>query len=178
MQKSTDRNSDLSSVPPVSTSVDGFVLSQAESPSQIAQARELFLEYQKALGISLCFQGFEQEVAGLPGGYAPPSGRLRLGVYQGALAGCVALHALEPTIGEMKRLYLRPAFRGKGLGQAMVDAIVMEARTIGYRRLRLDTIEPLMKSAVAMYRRMGFREIPQYCANPVEGALYMELDLD
>ena len=77
----------------------------------------------------------------------------------------------------MKRLYLRPAFRGKGLGQAMVDAIVAEARTIGYRRLRLDTIEPLMKSAVAMYRRMGFREIAPYCANPVEGALYMELDL-
>jgi ribosomal protein S18 acetylase RimI-like enzyme len=177
MENSIHRNSDLTPVPLAPSAVDGFVLSQAESPSQIAQARELFLEYEKALGISLCFQGFEQELAGLPGGYAPPSGRLLLGTYQGALAGCVALHSLEPAIGEMKRLYLRPAFRGKGLGQAMVDAIVGEAGTIGYRCLRLDTIEPLMKSAVAMYRRMGFREIAAYCANPVEGALYMELNL-
>jgi putative acetyltransferase len=177
MQNPVERALGSTSVPRVPTVVKGFVLSQTESPSQIAQARELFLEYEKALGISLCFQGFEQELAGLPGGYAPPSGRLLLGVYEGAIAGCVALHALEPAIGEMKRLYLRPTFRGKGLGQAMVDAIVKEARTIGYRRLRLDTIEPLMKSAVAMYRRMGFREIAPYCANPVEGALYMELDL-
>src|SRR5215468_9100931 len=154
-----------------------FVLRQAETASQIAQARELFLEYEKALGISLCFQGFDKELAGLPGKYAPPSGRLLLATYGGALAGCVAIHALEPGIGEMKRLFLRPAFRGKGLGQAMVDAIVAEARAIGYQRLRLDTIEPLMKSAVAMYRRMGFREIPPYCANPCEGALYMELEL-
>jgi len=155
----------------------GFVLRQAETAAELAQARELFLEYEKALGISLCFQGFDQELAGLPGQYAPPSGRLLLGTYAGALAGSVALHALAPAIGEMKRLYLRPAFRGKGLGQAMVDAIVAEARAIGYRRLRLDTIEPLMKSAVAMYRRMGFREIAPYCANPWEGALYMELEL-
>jgi len=177
MPNPVEKNVGSTSVPPVRSVVEGFVLSQAESPSQIAQARELFLEYEKALGISLCFQGFEQELAGLPGGYAPPAGRLLLGLYHGELSGCVALHALEPEIGEMKRLYLRPAFRGKGLGQTMVDAIVEEARTIGYRRLRLDTIEPLMKSAVAMYRRMGFREIAPYCANPVEGALYMELDL-
>jgi putative acetyltransferase len=155
----------------------GFVLRQAETAAEIAHARELFLEYEKALGVSLCFQGFDKELSGLPGKYAPPSGRLLLGMYAGALAGCVALHALEPEIGEMKRLYLRAAFRGKGLGQAMVDAVVGEARAIGYRRLRLDTIEPLMKSAVAMYRRMGFREIAPYCANPCEGALYMELEL-
>lgn len=177
MQDRVEKNSGSISVPPVRSVVEGFVLLQVESQSQIAQARELFVEYEKALGISLCFQGFEQELAGLPGGYAPPSGRLLLGVYQGALAGCVALHALEPTIGEMKRLYLRQAFRGKGLGQAMVEAIMTEARAIGYRRLRLDTIEPMMKSAVAMYRRMGFREIAPYRANPLEGALYMELDL-
>ena len=154
-----------------------WVLRQAETPSEITQVRELFLEYEKALGIRLCFQGFDKELAGLPGQYAPPSGRLLLGVYAGALAGCVALHALDAEIGEMKRLYLRPAFRGKGLGQAMVDAVVAEARAIGYGRLRLDTIEPLMKNAVSMYRRMGFREIAPYCANPCEGALYMELDL-
>jgi putative acetyltransferase len=155
----------------------GLVVRQAETTSEIAQARELFLEYEKALGISLCFQGFDNELAGLPGKYAPPSGRLLLCLYAGALAGCVALHALDAEIGEMKRLYLRPAFRGKGLGQAMVDAIVAEARAIGYRRLRLDTIAPRMKNAVSLYRRMGFREIAPYCANPCQGALYMELEI-
>jgi ribosomal protein S18 acetylase RimI-like enzyme len=155
----------------------GLVVRQAETTSEIAQARELFLEYEKALGISLCFQGFDDELAGLPGKYAPPSGRLLLCVYAGALAGCVALHGLDAEIGEMKRLYLRPAFRGKGLGQAMVDAIVAEARAIGYRRLRLDTIAPRMKNAVSLYRRMGFREIAPYCANPCQGALYMELEI-
>lgn len=167
----------LSSGSSVRPAPQGWVLRQAETPSEIEQVRELFLEYEQALGISLCFQGFDNELASLPGKYAPPSGRLLLGVYAGALAGCVALHALDPKIGEMKRLYLRPAFRGKGLGQAMVDAVVAESRAIGYRRLRLDTIEPLMKDAVSMYRRMGFREIAPYCANPCQGALYMELDI-
>jgi ribosomal protein S18 acetylase RimI-like enzyme len=162
---------------PATYPTEGFAVKQAETAAEIAQARELFLEYEKALGISLCFQGFDKELAGLPGKYAPPSGRLLLGMYAGALAGCAALHALAPEVGEMKRLYLRPAFRGRGLGQTMVDAIIAEARAMGYRRLRLDTIEPLMKSAVAMYRRMGFREIAPYCTNPCEGALYMELDL-
>jgi putative acetyltransferase len=167
-----------SGVPSANSAPADFSLRQAKTAAEILQARELFLEYEKALGVSLCFQGFEKELAGLPGKYAPPSGRLLLATYAGALAGCVALHGLDPEIGEMKRLYLRPAFRGKGLGQAMVDAVVTESRAIGYRQLRLDTIEPQMKSAVAMYRRMGFREIPPYCSNPCEGALYMELKLD
>ncbi len=174
MSNSADKNSVTSTVPSV---VQGLVFSQVESPAQIAQARELFLEYQKALGISLCFQNFDRELADLPGDYTPPSGRLLLGHFEGQLAGCVALHSLEPGICEMKRLYLRPAFRGKGLGRIMVDAIVSEARRIGYHRLRLDTIEPLMKDAVRTYRKMGFREIAPYCANPCEGALYMELVL-
>jgi GNAT superfamily N-acetyltransferase len=157
--------------------VQGSVFSQVESQLQIEQARELFLEYEKALGISLCFQNFGKELADLPGGYAPPSGRLLLANFNGQLAGCVALHSLEPGICEMKRLYLRPAFRGKGLGRIMVETIIREARDIGYHRLRLDTIEPLMKDAVRTYRKMGFREIAPYCANPCEGALYMELDL-
>jgi GNAT superfamily N-acetyltransferase len=164
-------------VPSVSSAVQGFAFSQVESPAQIAQARELFLEYETALGISLCFQNFDQELANLPGDYAPPSGRLLLGHFEGQLAGCVALHSLESGICEMKRLYLRPAFRGKGLGSIMVDTIVSEARRIGYHRLRLDTIEPLMKDAVRTYRKMGFREIAPYRSNPCEGALYMELDL-
>jgi putative acetyltransferase len=150
---------------------------QAESHAQIAQARELFLEYAESLGFSLCFQNFDQELAGLPGDYAPPDGRLLLAEYDGQLAGCVALHKLEPDTCEMKRLYLRAKFRGKGLGRALAETIIAEARAIGYRRMRLDTVEPVMKDAVAMYRRLGFNEIPPYRANPIEGALYMELQL-
>jgi putative acetyltransferase len=155
----------------------GRAFVQAESPLQIAQARELFLEYAQSLGFSLCFQNFDQELAGLPGDYAPPSGRLLLAEVEGQLAGCVALHKLGNQICEMKRLYLRPEFRGKGAGRALADAIVAEARSIGYERIRLDTVEPVMKDAVAMYRRIGFQEIAPYCENPMPGALYMELIL-
>jgi len=155
----------------------GFALSQAESSAQIAQVRELFLEYAKSLGFSLCFQSFDQELAGLPGDYAPPDGRLLLAEYEGQLAGCVALHKISADICEMKRLYLRPAFRGKGLGRILAERIVRDAQEIGYQRLRLDTVEPVMKDAVAMYRRLGFKEIAPYRANPMAGTLYMELDL-
>ncbi len=154
-----------------------IIFSQAESHTQIAQARELFLEYEQSLGFSLCFQNFDKELAGLPGGYAPPDGRLLLAEYEGQLAGCVALHKLEDSICEMKRLYLRPKFRGKGLGRALADRIIKEARGIGYERMRLDTVEPVMKDAIAMYRKLGFREIAPYCPNPIAGALYMELYL-
>ncbi len=169
---SLSRDSSVSSVPSV---LKAFSLSQAESPAQIAQTRELFLEYAESLGFSLCFQNFDKELASLPGDYAPPEGRLLLAEYQGQLAGCVALHKLEGDICEMKRLYLRPQFRGKGLGRVLADRIIGEARQIGYHRMRLDTVEPVMKDAVAMYRRIGFREIAPYCANPIAGALYMEL---
>jgi GNAT superfamily N-acetyltransferase len=153
----------------------GLSFTQAVSPTQIAQARELFLEYAQSLGFSLCFQNFDKELAGLPGDYAPPAGRLLLAEYEGQLAGCIALHKLEDAVSEMKRLYLRPQFRGKGLGRALANRIIAEARQIGYQRMRLDTVEPVMKDAVAMYRKLGFREIPAYCANPIAGALYMEL---
>jgi putative acetyltransferase len=172
--KSEVNSSRVSSVSPV---VKGFSFAQAESPAQIAQARELFLEYAKSLGFSLCFQNFDKELANLPGDYSPPDGRLPLVEYDGHLAGCVALHKLEESICEMKRLYLRPAFRGKGLGRAIADRIIEEARQMGYQRMRLDTVEPVMKDAVAMYRRIGFREIAPYCTNPIAGALYMELAL-
>ena len=152
-------------------------ITQAQSPAQITQVRELFLEYAQSLGFSLCFQSFDQELAGLPGDYAPPDGRLLLMEYEGQPAGCVALHKLEAGICEMKRLYVRPAFRGKGLGRILAESILNEARAIGYDRLRLDTVEPVMKNAVAMYRLLGFREIAPYRANPIAGALYMELDL-
>jgi GNAT superfamily N-acetyltransferase len=150
---------------------------QAESPAQIASARELFLEYAKSLGFSLCFQNFDQELAGLPGHYAPPDGRLLLTEYESQLVGCVALHKLEDGICEMKRLYLRPQFRGKGLGRALAERIIAEARAIRYRRMRLDTVGPVMKDALAMYRKMGFREIAPYCENPMAGTFYMELQL-
>jgi ribosomal protein S18 acetylase RimI-like enzyme len=157
--------------------VSGFSFVQAESPDQIAQARELFLEYAQSLGFSLCFQNFDQELANLPGGYAPPEGRLLIAESKGQAAGCVALHKLAPGICEMKRLYLRPLFRGKGLGRALADRIIAEARQLRYQRMRLDTVEPVMKDAVAMYRKIGFQEIAPYCQNPIPGALYMELVL-
>ena len=166
-----------SSVSPVSSVLKNFAFAQAESSAQIAQARELFLEYAHSLGFSLCFQNFDKELAGLPGDYYPPEGRLLLAECDGQLAGCVALHQIEPGICEMKRLYLRPQFRGKGLGRALADQIIAEARQIGYRHMRLDTVEPVMNDAVAMYRKLGFRQIAPYRANPIAGAMYMELQL-
>ena len=160
------------SVPPV---VRALSFAQAERPHQITQARELFLEYASSLGFSLCFQNFDKELAALPGDYVPPTGRLLLAEYEGQVAGCVALHKLADGTCEMKRLYLRPQFRGKGLGRTLADRIIAEARSIGYQRMRLDTVEPVMKDAVVMYRRLGFREIAPYCDNPIAGALYMEL---
>ncbi|PYX18754.1 MAG: GNAT family N-acetyltransferase [Acidobacteria bacterium] len=154
-----------------------MTIAPAKTPAQIAQVRELFLEYASSLGFSLCFQNFDQELAGLPGDYAPPDGRLMLALYEGELAGCVALHKLDSEICEMKRLYLRPKFRGKGLGPVLAENIIGEARRIGYRRMRLDTVEPVMKDAVAMYRRLGFKEIAPYRPNPMPGTLYMELEL-
>lgn len=163
-----------SSVPSVSSVVKVF---PAESPTHISQARELFLEYAQSLGFSLCFQDFDKELADLPGKYASPEGRLLLAEFSSEIAGCVALRKLDDAICEMKRLYVRPQFRGKGLGHMLTERIIAEARQIGYARMRLDTVEPVMKDAVAMYRKLGFREIAPYCDNPITGALYMELQL-
>jgi len=162
---------------PATFEVKVLTFAQTESPEQIAQARELFLEYAQSLGFSLCFQNFDKELAEIPGDYAPPAGRLLLAECKGEVAGCVALHKLDPSICEMKRLYLRPGFRGHGLGRVLAERIIAEARQIGYQRMRLDTVEPVMKDAVAMYRKLGFREIAPYCANPMAGAIYMELEL-
>jgi putative acetyltransferase len=150
---------------------------QVQSDSQIEQVRQLFLEYARSLGFSLCFQNFDQELANLPGDYSPPHGKLLLAEFEGELAGCVALHKLENEICEMKRLYLRPQFRGKGLGRALATRIIAEARDLGYSRLRLDTVESAMQDAVAMYLKLGFRKIDPYCENPMPSALYMELVL-
>lgn len=150
---------------------------QAESPRHITQARELFLEYAKSLGFSLCFQSFDKELGDLPGKYAPPDGRLLLAECDSQTAGCVALRKLDECVCEMKRLYLRPQFRGQGLGRRLAERIIAEASQTGYTCMRLDTVEPVMRDAVAMYRRFGFREISPYCENPIAGALYMELRL-
>lgn len=150
---------------------------QAFSPHHIEQARTLFLEYADSLGFSLCFQGFEDELKNLPGAYSPPPGRLLLASQNGIPAGCVALRPLESNICEMKRLYVRPEYRGKRVGRMLVDRIIAEARLIGYESMRLDTVASTMKDAIALYRRRGFNEIPPYRDNPIAGALYLELVL-
>jgi ribosomal protein S18 acetylase RimI-like enzyme len=149
----------------------------AETDEHIAIARELFLEYADSLGFSLCFQNFEQELAGLPGRYAAPAGRLLLALDDGQAAGCAALQSIDEETCEMKRLYVRPAFRGRGIGRTLAQAVIAEAREIGYTAMRLDTIPSKMAEAVVLYERLGFREIPPYRENPFPEALYMELAL-
>lgn len=152
-------------------------LIQATTSEDIQQARQLFEEYAAALGISLCFQNFDKELAQLPGGYAPPSGRLFLAIEGDEVLGCVALRKLGEGVAEMKRLYVRPAFRGRGLGRALTEALIAEALLIGYASLRLDTLPGKMDQAIAMYRSLGFQEIAPYYKNPVDGATFMELVL-
>ena len=142
----------------------------------VLKVRSLFEEYAETLGIDLCFQDLQEELATLPGSYAPPDGRLLLAFHNDELAGCVALRPLEPGICEMKRLYVRPPFRSLGLGKMLAEQIVSEARMAGYRYMRLDTL-PSMAAAITLYRRLGFREIAPYCVNPIEGALFLELQL-
>lgn len=152
-------------------------LVQAQTPDRIDVARQLFREYSAWLQVDLCFQSFEKELAELPGSYAPPDGRLLLGYRNDELAGCVALRKIGEGVCEMKRLFLRDQFRGQGLGRKLIEAIISEAKEMGYQRMRLDTLPPKMNDAIALYRSYGFREIDSYYDNPVPGAIFMELDL-
>ena len=162
----------------------------ADNPVRLQAVRELFKEYAASLNFNLCFQSFEEELARLPGEYAPWSGVLLLGLVDDQAAGCVALHRLEGEMAgahgelfggsdvcEMKRLFVRPEFRGCGLGRELLDSVLRCAAAIGYRRMRLDTIPTQMGRAVDMYRKLGFVEIAPYRANPIAGAKYVELDL-
>src|SRR5215467_1113454 len=149
----------------------------ANTQQDISRARTLFEEYAESLGISLCFQNFDQELKNLPGKYAPPDGLLLLGTENDDLAGCIALRKLSPKVCEMKRLFVRPNYRSHGLGRILVETIIDEARKLGYTHMRLDTLPGLMDKAIALYRSFGFIEIGPYCENPVEGAKFMELEL-
>ena len=150
---------------------------QAETPADLEHVRELFSEYVEWLGINLCFQNYEKELAGLPGDYAPPTGRLLIAGEDQEVAGCIALRSLGDGVCEMKRLFVRPAFRGSGLGLTLVELVLDEARKIGYERIRLDTLPGKMDRAIAMYRALGFKDIDPYYHNPVTGAAFMELVL-
>jgi ribosomal protein S18 acetylase RimI-like enzyme len=149
-------------------------LRRAATPEDVDAARALFRAYAGGLGFGLEFQDFEAELAALPGAYAEPEGCILLAEEGGETAGCVALRP-EGTEGacEMKRLYVAPAFRGRGLGRLLAEAILQEAKGRGYRRMRLDTV-PGMGAAIAVYRALGFTEIPPYRYNPIPGALFFE----
>ena len=138
--------------------------------------RAMLREYEAEIGVDLCFQSFAAELASLPGDYASPRGRLLLAYANGALAGCVALKPVDEATCEMKRLYVRPAHRASGLGRDLVTRVIAEARALGFREMRLDTL-PSMQQAQRMYERFGFRDIPPYRPNPVPGTRYMGLAL-
>jgi ribosomal protein S18 acetylase RimI-like enzyme len=155
----------------------GLTIRMLTSPEDMGPVRVLFREYAASLGFDLCFQDFEQELADLPGRYAPPSGCLLLATLGDEPAGCVALKPLADGVCEMKRLYVRGQHRGTGLGRTLAEQIIGRARRLGYRAIRQDTVPSVMGSAVALYRSLGFRDIPGYCFNPILGALFMELRL-
>jgi ribosomal protein S18 acetylase RimI-like enzyme len=147
---------------------------QAETSEQIEQVRKLFREYEAWLGLDLCFQGFEAELANLPGKYAAPDGRLFLAYVDKNIAGCIALRKLEEDVCEMKRLYVREAFRGFGLGKILIEKLIAEARVAGYKKMRLDTLPDKMAKAVKLYESHGFYQIAPYYHNPYGETYFME----
>ena len=150
---------------------------EAISPGEIAEIRRLFRAYAEWLDVDLCFQGFEAELAGLPGKYASPHGRLLLARVGGEVSGCVAVRPLEGDICEMKRLWVEPSFLGLGLGRKLAEAIVIAGRELGYASMRLDTMPDRLKAAGHIYETLGFKEIPDYYHNPLDGVVMYELKL-
>ena len=147
------------------------------TPEQIETVRSLFVEYQQWLNFSLCFQGFDQELASLPGKYASPNGRIYCADVDHAIAGCIALRPMsDDGICEMKRLFVRDEFRGKGIGRMLAEQIIVDATTIGYTAMRLDTLQR-METARALYKKLGFTVVPAYYNNPMDEVVYMELKL-
>jgi putative acetyltransferase len=152
-------------------------ITEATTPADLEIVRSLFREYEAAIGVDLCFQGFEEELRTLPGKYAPPKGGLFIARIAGVAAGCVALRPLDlPGVAELKRLYVRSSARGSGLGLALTQTALTRAREGGYAHVRLDTL-PSMQKAQKLYRELGFREIEPYTFNPVPGVTYMQLEL-
>lgn len=152
------------------------LLIQATTEEELREVRQLFLEYSDATGVDLCFQNFAHELATLPGEYAPPRGRLFLLRVGDEVAGCIALRPITEETCEMKRLYVRPAFRGRRLGRKLTESLLAEAREIGYRRMRLDTL-PSMQAAIALYRSLDFQAIEPYRFNPDPATLFLEREL-
>jgi ribosomal protein S18 acetylase RimI-like enzyme len=153
-----------------------LALASPVTPEELEQVRQLFREYQQSIGTDLCFQNFESELASLPGAYAPPRGRLYLGIDSGKAACCAGLRPCDDVAAEMKRLYVRPGYRGLGYGHTLAKALIADAKSLGYRKLVLDTL-PSMKAAQAMYEALGFRDVEPYTFNPIVGTRFMGLDL-
>jgi putative acetyltransferase len=149
---------------------------EADYNSDMELVRELFLEYNRFIDVDLAFQGFIDELAGLPGPYSPPTGCIFLGFYGGHPAGCVALKKIAHNTCEMKRLYVKPEFQGKGIGRKLAESIIDKAAEAKYTVMKLDTLESL-ESALFLYKSLGFRETTPYAINPLEGALFFELKL-
>jgi ribosomal protein S18 acetylase RimI-like enzyme len=146
-------------------------------PEQVGKARSLFEQYAIGMGLGLGFQNFDDDLNNLPGEYVPPYGALLMAIERSVPVGCVGMRPMERSACEMKRLFVKPAHRGKGVGRQLVESIVAEAKLAGYQCMRLDTL-PSMREAVALYQSVGFREIEPYCWNPIRGALYYELELE
>ena len=149
---------------------------QAKSEKELNIIRKLFTEYTNWLGFDLAFQNYEAEFAELPGKYKPPNGRLLLALYNSKVAGCVGLREFAKGICEMKRMYVKPKYRSKGIGRSLAIAVIQEARKIGYKKMRLDTV-PWMKEAIELYYALGFKKIKPYRYNPIKGSFFLELIL-
>ena len=152
-------------------------IAEALESGHIRAAAQLFREYQSFLGVDLCFQGFEEELANLPGKYAEPEGAILLAKYKGDFIGCVAVRPINKIVCEMKRLYVKPEFQGLKAGRLLAEKIINKAKVLGYQKMQLDTLERL-QAALKLYQSLGFKRIRPYYDNPLDEVVYLELDLN